>query len=315
LVLSHHFHAIEIPGAPKSQVSSEKSGHKECHLPKTEASAHNNPDSVSSPNQFELLQPPEETWTFNHQPTVNIPGSLKSLESEKGGNPLNNLKIGEEEKQPGPPKTFIFKSMIRGYTSRINRTELEDILLKSKAAREPDKEASQTPQNPEIGIAMPHPKAILVGILENFEAERREEINDYFTRMKDLQANITKDRTNQKDRDKELASCNIQLCETNVSLGAIRPKLQYLASSIAMLESCSGTPDLIGDLSFDCSQQAENLIGKLWTAQLSEVKIRLQQLKGKCDKCKIDVETLQYRLTGNLLVVSSPKISVLIWPC
>lgn len=256
MVLSHHFHAIEIPGGPKGQVSSDKSSHEESHLPRIETPVHNNPGSVSTPNQFELLQPPEETWTFNHQPTVNIPGSLKSLESEKGKNTLNNLEIGGEEKESDPPKTFIFKSMIRGYTSRISRTELEDILLKSKAAKEQGKEASQMPQTPDIGIAMPHPKAILVGILENFEAERREEINDYFTRMKDLQANITKDRTNLKDRDKELASCNIQLCETNVSLGAIRPKLQYLASSIAILESCIGTPDLTGELSFDCSQQA-----------------------------------------------------------
>jgi hypothetical protein len=305
LVLSHHFHAIQISDAPKSQVSKEHPGFTEGQLPKTKVLAHDSSNSVSQLKDSDFLQPPEETQALNHQLAVNNSDSPKSSRSAKNNMSLNNCKMEEEQRKLGSQKNYIFKTMIRGFTSRISAPVLEDILLNSKITREDDQGSDQMPQKAKMGISMPHPKAILVGILENFEAERREEISGYSRKLEEIQTDIKKDRIGLKYKDKELAVCNIQLCETNVSLGEVRPKLQYLASSIAVLESCSGTPDPTGDLGFDCLQRHErDSISQLWIGQLSEVKTRILQLKGKCEQCKIEVETLQHRLTGNLLVAS-----------
>lgn len=198
--------------------------------------------------------------------------------------------------------------MIRGFAVGINRNCFEDILSRSMIFRD----QARTTGSPELHT--PHPKAILLSILEDFEVDRRKEINAYSGYLQRIQDEIGRQRSDLKRKGNGLAKCIIQLSETNINLSQVRPKLQYLASSIAMLESCIGVPESTGRLSFDTISNTDSgspppadgrQPSQFWTRQLSDIRGRLLCLKVKCDQCGVDVEILQHRLTGSQHVVCS----------
>lgn len=201
--------------------------------------------------------------------------------------------------------------MLRGFTHGISRAHLEATLSKSIVLGKPCHASEPDSTEPPNTMMIPHPKAILLGILEDFQVERRKEINGYFKKLESIESSIKQERSTNKQKKYGLAVCSTQLSETNVSLSQVRPKLQYLATSIKTLESCNDIPDCKGDLAFDYFSNADRSnhtfphdhYSQVWTRQLGNIKRRLACLKVKCDQCRSDVETLQYRLTGNLSVV------------
>jgi hypothetical protein len=79
-------------------------------------------------------------------------------------------------------------------------------------------------------------------------------------------------------------------------------------------------PQSIEELTFLFPQKAirekavaerESYFGRFWIHQLSEINSRLSHLKAKGEQCKVDVETLQHRVTGDLLMVASQIIHYL----
>jgi hypothetical protein len=203
------------------------------------------------------------------------------------------------------------REMARGYTTGLKAGELEDILLKAsgfesvggrKREREPGSSFSP----------MLHPKAILLGALENFESELRSRITNYQNFIKDKSEEIKVQRRPENKNGDGLVRCSIYLSESNVELGLLRPKAQYLATSLTALESCVGIPHSDDDLAFlfPTSKTSDGMVAKLenpfadhWVRQLSNINARLLDLKVKCEHCKADLETLQHRVTGSLMMV------------
>jgi hypothetical protein len=290
LSLSHHFHTTLDQQAGQferaeqsSKVSKEK--HPEV-LHQTQCS----PASLPSMNYL----PPQDLET---------PGSSKNSDG------WTALLVSKSFPQ------YLSKEMVRGFTVGLSKDEFENILYKAETVECPsqasnnDPQAASTNPNPRY-----HPKAILLGILEDFETCQRDQIKRHESFIEIIEDDIEIQRRPSNKDGNGLVRCSIKLSQENLYLGRLRPKFQYLTSAIAALESCSGIPQSIEELAFLFPQKSigekaaaewENYFGMFWTHQLGEINSRLSHMKGKGEQCKLDVETLQHRVTGDLLMVST----------
>jgi hypothetical protein len=132
--------------------------------------------------------------------------------------------------------------------------------------------------------------------------------------LRKLEDHISKQRDSDCKEPRGLEIANIRLDETNVRLGQVRAKLQYLLSSITTIESSKC--DLRSRPHFSATSNKmdyDSNIDKLkdhcqrqWSLQLCEVMDRLLFLRAKCEQDNINTETLQHRANAYLKVVSMP---------
>jgi hypothetical protein len=204
-----------------------------------------------------------------------------------------------------------FREMARGYTMGLGSKDLEDILLKAKKLDFVEGHKSQWKTSTTFRPTL-HPKAIVLGVLEAFASDLRWSITSHQNFIEDQEDQIRVQRQPKYKNGDGLARCSTFLSEVNVKIGLLRPKELFLAASISTLESCRGIPESEEDLAFlfpaktvsDAPvSNSKNPFEEQWRRQLDDIHARLRDLKGKCDHCKADLETLQHQVTGNLLMV------------
>jgi hypothetical protein len=233
---------------------------------------------------------------------------LRNAESLKKSNGWAGLTVSKSFPQ------YLSKEMVRGFTIGLSKDEFENILYKAGTVEFRSQGSDgDIPQGSTNSKPRHHPKAILLGILEDFETRQRDQITRHKSFIKIIEDDIEIQRRPSNRNGNGLARCSIKLSQCNLYLGQMRPKLQYLTSAIEALQSCPGIPQTIEELTFLFPQKAirekavaerEKYFGRFWAHQLSEIKSRLSHLKGKGEQCKVDVETLQHRVTGDLLMVT-----------
>jgi len=210
---------------------------------------------------------------------------------------------------------YLSKDTVRGFTIGLSKDDFENILYEARAFElQSQGSNSGNPGHSTYKKPRPHPKVLLLGVLEDFERRQRVQIADYQSCIENIEDNMDIQRRPSNKNGKGLAWCSIDLSEYNLYLGQLRPKLQYLASAIEALQSCPGLPQSIEELIFlfpqktlreKAASELRTHFREFWAHQLSEIKSRLFHLKGKGEQCQVNVETLQNRVTGNLLMVSS----------
>jgi hypothetical protein len=242
---------------------------------------------------------PASLPTISHPPPQDSTNPI-SVETPNGWKPLV---VSKSFPQYGS------KEMVRGFTVGLDQKEFDNILSKARIV-----EFIELPGDSTYSKPRPHPKAILLGILEDFERRQRDQIKRQESYIEIIEAEIKDERRSSYKNENGLAGCSIKLSKRNLYLGQMRPKLQYLTSAVDELQSCPGMPQSINELSFLFPKKAirekpeverEQYFGRFWTHQLSEINSRLSHLKSKGEQCKVNVETLQFRVTGNLLMVFS----------
>jgi hypothetical protein len=264
---------------------------------------------ASKGKELEALH--QAQWSPASLPTMSYPPPQdpKITEPSDRSNGWTGLPVSKSFPQ------YLSKEMVRGFTIGLSKDEFENILYKAGTvefrSRPSDRDLPVTSTNSK---PRHHPKALLLGILEDFENRQRDQIKRHKSFIGFIEDDIEIQRRPSNKNGNGLARCSIKLSQCNLYLGRLRPKLQYLASAIEALESCPGMPQSIEELTFLFPQKAirekavaerETYFGRFWTHQLSEIHSRLSHLKGKGEQCKVDVETLQHRVTGDLLMVSS----------
>ena len=241
------------------------------------------------------------------------PASLPTshFQDPKGSKELTNGWTGLRVSKSFP--IYLSKEMVRGFTLGLSKDQFEKILCKAHMiefrSQDAKNEFAGAPEHSKLQL---HPKAVLLGILEDFESRQRIKIDRHQSYIEHVEKDIEEQRKISNRDGKGLAQCSIDLSRCNLSLGRLRPRLQYLTSAIKSLHSCTGMPQSVQDLAFLFPNKAireksvterEHYFGKFWSQQLSEIDSRLFHLEGKTEQRKVDVETLQHRVTGHLLMV------------
>ena len=177
----------------------------------------------------------------------------------------------------------------------------------------------------DLSAPMPHPKAILGSMLESLEEKCRKDLSiDRKYIIEKIEADIKSQRDPQTRKPKGLEINYVKLSDARIRLGEVRQKLQYLESSIASLEETNGLPGPCMRWEPWCpktkawikARTPEEKLAHKWMHPLREVKVRLSNLKAKCQQHKINIENLQERVQGILcivrLLILSPRFLLLI---
>jgi hypothetical protein len=288
LSLSHHFHTILGKELSSTDIEEEN----------PEGSNGKGPEALHKSKTSPASLP-----TKNPAP----PQDLKSSKPARTPNARTGLPVSKSFPQ------YLSKEMVRGFTTGLSKEEFEKIFYKAEIVEFQDFD-SDLPGFSSHSKPKPHPKAILLGILEDFEHRQRDTITRHQSFIEVIADDIEVQRRPSNKNGNGLALCSIKLTQRNLYLGQMRPKLQYLSSAIEALQSCPGIPQSTEELIFLFPKKAirekpqperENYFGRFWAHQLSEINGRLLHLKGNIEQCKVNVETLQHRVTGNLLMVST----------
>lgn len=164
-------------------------------------------------------------------------------------------------------------------------------------------------------IPIPHPKSIICGMLDCLEDQSSKQIIQYRKYLEEIESDIGKQRDPKTRKPNGLEINYIKLSETIMVLSDIRQKLQkidYLMSSIKAVEDTKGLPKTCASaLDEDTSiteglETTEHRISWEWRQQLSEVNIRLSELKERCQQHNLSIEGLQKRVKGILNIVWQP---------
>jgi hypothetical protein len=294
LLLSHHFHTILGQEVNDNDMAEGNS---------------RSPKGKESEDLHRIKSSPASLPTTSHPPLQE-----KCSASFKKPDGWAGLPVSKSFPQ------YLSKEMVRGFTIGLNKDEFENILYKAQTVEflspGSGNEGSGNELSETSTYSKPrtHPKAFLLGILEDFERRQRIQITSHQSFIKIVEDDIEVQRRPSNKNGNGLARCSIKLSQCNLYLGQMRPKLQYLTSAIEALQSCPGIPQSLEELSFLFPKKAirakgvaerENYFGRFWSHQLSEIKSRLFHLRGKVEQCNVNVETLQHRVTGNLLMVPS----------
>jgi hypothetical protein len=164
-------------------------------------------------------------------------------------------------------------------------------------------------------IPIPHPKSIICGMLDCIEYQSSKQLAQHRKYLEEIESDIRKQRDPQTRKPNGLEISYIKLSETIMILSDTRQKLQKmgcLMSSIAAVDDNKGNPKacestLERETSTDDGVETpENRICREWRQQLSEVKIRLSELKERCQQHNLSIEGLQKRVKGILNIVCQP---------
>lgn len=249
------------------------------------------------------------TNVVNQTNLVPSPPTADSVEEETVPYASNSLDQSQTATESSLQDSF--REMARGYTMGLGSKDLEEILLKAKKLDSVEGHKWQSKTSATFRPTL-HPKAIVLGVLEAFASELRWSITTHQKFIEDQENRIKVQRQPEYKNGDGLARCSTFLSEVNVKIGMLRPKELFLAASLSALESCRGIPESEEDLAFlfpaktasgGVVSSFKNPFGKQWDRQLDDIHARLRDLKGKCDHCKADLETLQHQVTGNLLMV------------
>ena len=288
LTISHHFHMLLVPRDQKAKHNEKLlCTDEETHLDAIESSSSSRQASMD----YSPLASSKKGKEIEHR-ELDPPSQLRAV---------NEITLQDR-----------CKEMARGFTTGLKAAELEDILHKAsdlelirRRKREGEQETTFRP--------MLHPKAILLGVLENFEADLRSRITQQQKFIHGQSEAIQGQRMEGNTKGDGLVRCSILISESNVALGLLRPREQYLTASLTVLESCKGIPQQ-DDLAFflttsngenESASTTENPFEGHWTRQLNDINARLLDLKVKCENCRADLETLQHRVSGTLMMVRS----------
>lgn len=245
----------------------------------------------------------------NQTNLVPSPPTADSVEEDRVQYASNSLDQSQTDNESSLQDSL--REMARGYTMGLGSKDLEDILLTAKKLDFVEGRKSQSKTFPAFRPTL-HPKAIVLGVLEAFASDLRWSITSHQKFIEDQENQIRVQRQPEYKDGDGLARCSTFLSEVNVRIGLLRPKVLFLAASLNTLESCRGIPGSEEDLAFLFPAKTasdggvssfKNPFEKQWGRQLDDIHTRLRDLKGKCDHCKADLETLQHQVTGNLLMV------------
>lgn len=206
------------------------------------------------------------------------------------------------------------KEMVRMVTCGITQEKIEAILFKAFLflnirSSESDNGSPGSVVSP---TPIPHPKAIICGMLECLEETCRKQLEIDRKWIERIEADINDQRDPNTRRPNGLEINYVKLSETSIRLGEVRQKLQYLLSSIAFLEdtrglpsACKRSPPMYNKQStgIGSPDTPEGHLYHQWWRQLREVKVRLLGLKGKSQQHNINIENLQDRVKGILSIV------------
>jgi hypothetical protein len=206
------------------------------------------------------------------------------------------------------------KEMVRMVTCGITQEKIEAILCKALLFLNIRSSESDngSPGNVVSPTPIPHPKAIICGMLECLEEVCRKQLEIDGKWIERIEADINDQRDPNTRKPKGLEINYVKLSETSIRLGDVRQKLQYLLSSIATLEDTTGLPGSCKPSPPMCDTQStgngnpdtpECRLYHQWWRQLREVKVRLLGLKGKSQQHNINIENLQERVKGILSIV------------
>ncbi len=247
---------------------------------------------------------------MNQTNLVPSPSTTGSVEEDRVHYATNSLDQSQTVTESSLQDSF--REMCRGYTMGLGSKELEDILLKTKKLDFVEGRKSQSKTSTAFRPTL-HPKSIVLGVLEAFASDLIWSITSHQKFIEDQENQIRVQRQPEYKNGDGLARCSTFLSEVNVKIGLLRPKELFLAASVKALESCRGYPESEEDLAFlfpaktasdGVASGFKNPFEKPWGRQLDDIYARLRDLKGKCDHCKADLETLQHQVTGNLLMVT-----------
>lgn len=214
-----------------------------------------------------------------------------------------------------------FKDIVRIVTCGISEEKIEAVLRKALLFLNI---RSSESDNGSLGSAVsltpiPHPKAIICGMLECLEEVCRKQLEIDRNYIVKIETDINRQRDPSTRKPKGLEINYVKLSETSIRLGEVRQKLQCLLSSIASLESTKGLPSCykpsptMRDKQSTGSGSPDTLEGRFYKRQLREVKLRLMGLKGKSQQHKINIENLQERVKGILSIVRQLQHHIWLW--
>lgn len=213
--------------------------------------------------------------------------------------------------------------MVRMVTCGILQEKIEAILC--KALQFLNIRSSESDNGSPGGVVsptpIPHPKAIIYGMLECLEETCRKQLEIDRKWIERIEADINDQRDPNTRRPLGLEINYVKLSETSIRLGDVRQKLQYLLSSIAYLEGTrclpSGymPPPAMHDnqpTGTGSPDTPECRLYRQWWRQLREVRLRLLGLKGKSQQHNINIENLQERVKGILSIVRQLQRQILL---
>ena len=206
------------------------------------------------------------------------------------------------------------KEMVRVVTCGIPLEKIEVILYKALlflkiGSAESDGGYHGGVESP---LPMPHPKAIICGLLEYLEEFSRKQLETYRKWIKKIEDDINEQRDPECAKLKGLESNFVKLSEASIKLVEVRQKLQFLMSSIKSLEDikclpvdCRPSSPFLNKESTaaEAPDNPEDRFCRQWRYQLREVNIKLLGLSDKCQQHKVNIENLQERMKGILSIV------------
>lgn len=207
------------------------------------------------------------------------------------------------------------KEMVRIVTCGLPLEKIEAILCRALlflkiGSAESDSGYHGGVESPAL---VPHPKAIICGLLEYLEEFSRKQLARYRNWIKKIEDDINEQRDPKYAKLKGLEINSVKLGEASINLGEVRQKLQFLMSSIESLEhirclpvDCGPSPPFLNKESTaaEVPDNPEDRLCRQWWYQLREVNIKLLGLRDKCQQHKINIENLQERMKRILSIVS-----------
>lgn len=216
------------------------------------------------------------------------------------------------------------KEMVRIVTCGLPLEKIETILCKALlflkiGSAESDSGYRGGIESPAF---IPHPKAIICGLLEYLEEFSRKQLTRYRNWIKKIEDDINEQRDPKYAKLKGLEINSVRLSEASINLGEVRQKLQFLMSSVESLEHIRCLPVDYGpsppflnkeSTAAEVPDNPEDRLCRQWWYQLREVNIKLLGLRDKCQQHKINIENLQERVKRILSIVRHSRHQICLW--